>query len=55
MSDDNSKKRLGRGLAALMGDLDKPIDSGSDLPIVGALGNGLDKRLHLLTMVERMW
>lgn len=25
MSDDNSKKRLGRGLAALMGDLDKPI------------------------------
>jgi len=25
MSDDNSKKRLGRGLAALMGDLDQPI------------------------------
>lgn len=25
MSDDSSKKRLGRGLAALMGDLDKPI------------------------------
>lgn len=27
MSDDNSKKRLGRGLAALMGDLDQPIAS----------------------------
>ncbi len=25
MSDDNSKKRLGRGLAALMGDLDQPV------------------------------
>jgi len=25
MSDDNSKKRLGRGLAALMGDLDQPL------------------------------
>ncbi|MBO6813741.1 MAG: ParB/RepB/Spo0J family partition protein [Rhizobiaceae bacterium] len=28
MSDENSKKRLGRGLAALMGDLDKPLPSG---------------------------
>lgn len=27
MSDDNSKKRLGRGLAALMGDLDQPVTS----------------------------
>ncbi len=27
MSDENSKKRLGRGLAALMGDLDQPISS----------------------------
>ena len=27
MSDDNSKKRLGRGLAALMGDLDQPVSS----------------------------
>lgn len=27
MSDDSSKKRLGRGLAALMGDLDQPISS----------------------------
>lgn len=27
MSDDNSKKRLGRGLAALMGDLDQPISA----------------------------
>jgi len=27
MSEDNSKKRLGRGLAALMGDLDQPVQS----------------------------
>lgn len=27
MSDDNSKKRLGRGLAALMGDLDQPLQA----------------------------
>ena len=27
MSDDNSKKRLGRGLAALMGDLDQPVQA----------------------------
>lgn len=27
MSDENSKKRLGRGLAALMGDLDQPVSS----------------------------
>ena len=27
MSEDNSKKRLGRGLAALMGDLDQPVTS----------------------------
>ncbi len=31
MSDDNSKKRLGRGLAALMGDLDQPIASSKTL------------------------
>ena len=41
MSDDNSKKRLGRGLAALMGDLDQPIstpkpsdEKSEDLPII---------------------
>lgn len=26
MSDDNSKKRLGRGLAALIGEMDQPLD-----------------------------
>jgi len=30
MSDDNSKKRLGRGLAALMGDLDQPVQATKD-------------------------
>jgi len=41
MSDDTSKKRLGRGLAALMGDLDQPIsstqkrkDKFADVPVV---------------------
>ncbi|MEO0328081.1 MAG: ParB/RepB/Spo0J family partition protein [Pseudomonadota bacterium] len=29
MADENSKKRLGRGLAALMGELDQPISPGS--------------------------
>lgn len=32
MSDDNSKKRLGRGLAALMGDLDQPVTSPKKKP-----------------------
>lgn len=33
MSDENSKKRLGRGLAALMGDLDQPVTRGDDAPV----------------------
>ena len=27
MSDENARKRLGRGLAALMGELDQPVDA----------------------------
>lgn len=32
MSDDNSKKRLGRGLAALIGDMDQPLDPENNAP-----------------------
>lgn len=33
MSDENSRKRLGRGLAALMGDLDQPMPAPSEKPV----------------------
>src|SRR5688572_11797107 len=36
MSDDLSRKRLGRGLAALIGEMDKPVQPNAATPRVGA-------------------
>ncbi|MFZ1679485.1 MAG: ParB N-terminal domain-containing protein, partial [Rhizobiaceae bacterium] len=49
MSDDNSRKRLGRGLAALIGDIDRPAtppraDREAPIELVGA--NPRNPRRH---------
>ena len=40
MSEDNSKKRLGRGLAALIGDLDQPVTEAVEKPETPSAGKG---------------
>ena len=38
MSEDPSRKRLGRGLAALIGEMDKPAEPARSAPVVAADG-----------------
>lgn len=54
MSDDNSKKRLGRGLAALMGDLDQPVEAAAPKEPVSGTSASVVSRGERLVPIEKI-